>query len=80
MGGKGVETGQRFIKREPHWADGREAAVSTGAARLILCLTLVRPCLRPSVYFQCAMNGLIVQHDRSEAAGGETADRSRKIE
>lgn len=81
MEGGGIwKRGRRFSKREPRWADGREAAVSTGAARLILCLTLVRPCLRPSVYFQGAMNGLIVQHDRSEAAGGKSADKSKKIE
>lgn len=54
--------------------------MSTGAARLILCLTLGRPCLRLSVYFQGTMNGLIVPDDSSEAAGGEkTADRSKKI-
>lgn len=53
--------------------------MSTGATRLILCLTLVRPCLRLSVYFQGTMNGLIVLDDSSEAAGGGAADRSKKI-
>lgn len=34
--------------------------LSTYSARLILCLTFPRPCLGPSVYFQSAVNGVIV--------------------
>lgn len=78
--GRSVETGQSVTGQEPHWTDGHQASVLTGAARLILRLTPVRPRLRPSVCFRSDMNGLVVRHDSSEAAGVGAADRSKKIE
>lgn len=68
--GRSVGRRHSFNGQEPHWMDGREAAVLAAATRLILSLTLVCSNLRPSVYFQSDMNGLIVRHDSSEAASG----------